>query len=97
MASTGDKRQKWIDSIKKELDSFKNNHATEVISHELKEKCRQVGHFPLPMQMVFVEKPDLEAEVKNTNTKTPQAPAIKHKSRMDLNGHLWQQTTVGSG
>eukprot|EP00971_Amphidinium_carterae_P075755 1496994-Amphidinium_carterae.1 len=62
MASTGDKRQKWIDSIKKELDSFKNNHATEVISNELKEKCRQVGDFPLPTQMVFVEQPDLEAE-----------------------------------
>eukprot|EP00971_Amphidinium_carterae_P117253 2322645-Amphidinium_carterae.2 len=62
MASTGDKRQKWIDSIKKELDSFKDNHATEVISTDLKEKCRQVGNFPLPTQMVFVEKPDLEAE-----------------------------------
>eukprot|EP00971_Amphidinium_carterae_P217189 4311693-Amphidinium_carterae.1 len=45
MASTGDKRQKWIDSIKKELDSVKNNHATEVIGHDLKEKCRQVGNF----------------------------------------------------
>eukprot|EP00971_Amphidinium_carterae_P081126 1604878-Amphidinium_carterae.1 len=43
MASTGDKRQKWIDSIKKKLDSFKNNHATEVIGHDLKKKCRQVA------------------------------------------------------
>eukprot|EP00971_Amphidinium_carterae_P204914 4066741-Amphidinium_carterae.1 len=52
---------------------------------ELKEKCRQVGNYPLPTQMVFVEKPDMEAEVKNT--KAPQAPAIKHKSRMVICGN----------
>eukprot|EP00971_Amphidinium_carterae_P046950 924541-Amphidinium_carterae.1 len=62
MASTGDKRQKWIDSIKTKLDSFKNNHTTEVIGHDLKEKCRQVGNFPLSTQMVFVQKPDMDAE-----------------------------------
>eukprot|EP00971_Amphidinium_carterae_P232866 4621090-Amphidinium_carterae.1 len=45
-------------------------------------KSTQQVHFPLPTQMVFVEKPDMDAEVKNTNTKTPQAAAIKHKSRM---------------
>eukprot|EP00971_Amphidinium_carterae_P140749 2789154-Amphidinium_carterae.4 len=37
MTSTGEKRQKWIDSIKKELASFKNNHATEIISPDLKQ------------------------------------------------------------
>eukprot|EP00971_Amphidinium_carterae_P181520 3601302-Amphidinium_carterae.1 len=30
MASSGEKRQKWIESIQKELVSFKNNHATFV-------------------------------------------------------------------
>eukprot|EP00971_Amphidinium_carterae_P295350 5865612-Amphidinium_carterae.1 len=51
MNSQGEKRAKWIQSIEKELASFKNNHATEVINHELKEKCRQVGNYPLPTQM----------------------------------------------
>eukprot|EP00971_Amphidinium_carterae_P182838 3628151-Amphidinium_carterae.1 len=80
MNSQGEKRAKWIASIEKELASFKNNHATEVINRELLENCRQVGNYPLPAQMVFVEKPDMEAEVKNT--KGPHVPAIKHKSRM---------------
>eukprot|EP00971_Amphidinium_carterae_P248173 4927274-Amphidinium_carterae.3 len=55
MNSQGEKRAKWIQSIEKELASFKNNHATEVINPELREKCRQVGNYPLPTQMVFVE------------------------------------------
>eukprot|EP00971_Amphidinium_carterae_P000712 14019-Amphidinium_carterae.3 len=57
VASEEEKRQKGIESINKELASFKNN---EVISPELREKCRQAGNYPLPTQMVFVEKPDME-------------------------------------
>eukprot|EP00971_Amphidinium_carterae_P071366 1411459-Amphidinium_carterae.1 len=80
MNSQGEKRAKWIASMEKELASFKNNHSIEVINRELLEKCRQVGNYRLPTQMVFVEKPDMEAEVENT--RGPHVPAIKHKSRM---------------
>eukprot|EP00971_Amphidinium_carterae_P189914 3769884-Amphidinium_carterae.1 len=85
MNSQGEKRAKWIQSIERKLASFKNNHVTEVINQELKEKCRQVGNYPLPTQMVFVDKPDMEAEVKNT--KGTHVPAIKHKSRMVICGN----------
>eukprot|EP00971_Amphidinium_carterae_P019201 377957-Amphidinium_carterae.3 len=62
LATQGKIKEKWIASIEKKLESFRSNHAIKNASHDLIAKCNQAGNYPLPCQMVYVLKPDLEKE-----------------------------------
>eukprot|EP00971_Amphidinium_carterae_P105969 2098690-Amphidinium_carterae.1 len=50
-SSKGEKRNKWIKSINKKLESFYSNHAVEDATSDLVARCREVGNYPLPCQM----------------------------------------------
>eukprot|EP00971_Amphidinium_carterae_P020291 399852-Amphidinium_carterae.3 len=80
-ASTGEERKKWVASINKELESFYSNHAVEDATSELVARCREVGNYPLPCQMVCVLKPDLN------KAPGPSGPAMKYKFRMVICGN----------
>eukprot|EP00971_Amphidinium_carterae_P041487 814639-Amphidinium_carterae.1 len=88
LATHGKVREKWIARIEKELESFRSNHVIKEASQSLIAKCRQAGNYPLPCQMVYVLKPDLEKEP------GPDGPAFKCKSRLVICGNRqpWEQS-----
>eukprot|EP00971_Amphidinium_carterae_P039120 768897-Amphidinium_carterae.1 len=59
---------------------------------DLVARCREVGNYPLPCQMVYVLKPDLDT------LPGPSGPAMKYKSRMVICGNRqpWERDESNS-
>ena len=76
-SSQGAMREKWLESIYKEIENFLQNMAIEDADPSLVVEWKQKGKWPLPCQMVFVLKPLTQSQQQGSDIHDE----YKHKSR----------------
>ena len=93
-SSAGDKRQKWLESIYREMENFTRNMAIIDASPEIIAEFRSRGKWPLPCQMVFVLKPLTTSQIAESGQVIP----YKCKSRLVMCGNFaaWSEQSTSS-
>ena len=83
-SSQGAMREKWLESIYKEIENFLQNMAIEDADPSLVVQWKSKGKWPLPCQMVFVLKPLTQSQQQGSDIHDE----YKHKSRMVICGNF---------
>ena len=83
-SSTGAMREKWLQSIYKEIENFLQNMAIDDADPTLVVAWKQKGKWPLPCQMVFVLKPLTQSQQEGNDVHED----YKHKSRLVICGNF---------
>ena len=83
-SSQGAMREKWLESIYKEIENFLQNMAIDDADHSLVLQWKSKGKWPLPCQMVFVLKPLTQSQQQGSDIHDE----YKHKSRMVICGNF---------
>ena len=81
-SSQGAMRERWLQSIYKEIENFLQNMAIDDADPALVVAWRQKGKWPLPCQMVFVLKPLTQSQQQGSDVHED----YKHKSRLVICG-----------
>ena len=83
-SSQGAMRERWLQSIYKEIENFLQNMAIDDADPALVVAWRQKGKWPLPCQMVFVLKPLTQSQQQGSDIHEE----YKHKSRLVICGNF---------
>ena len=83
-SSQGAMRERWLQSIYKEIENFLQNMAIDDADPALVVAWRQKGKWPLPCQMVFVLKPLTQSQQQGNDVHEE----YKHKSRLVICGNF---------
>ena len=83
-SSQGAMRERWLQSIDKEIENFLQNMAIDDADPALVVAWKQKGKWPLPCQMVFVLKPLTQSQQQGNDVHEE----YKHKSRMVICGNF---------
>ena len=83
-SSQGAMRERWLQSIYKEIENFLQSMAIEDADPALVVAWRQKGKWPLPCQMVFVLKPLTQSQQQGSDVHEE----YKHKSRLVICGNF---------
>ena len=81
-SSQGAMRERWLQSIYKEIENFLQNMAIDDADPALVVAWKQKGKWPLPCQMVFVLKPLTQSQQQGNDVHEEW----KHKSRLVICG-----------
>ena len=83
-SSQGAMRERWLQSIYKEIENFLQNMAIDDADPAVVVAWRQKGKWPLPCQMVFVLKPLTQSQQQGNDVHEE----YKHKSRLVICGNF---------
>ena len=83
-SSQGAMRERWLQSIYKEIENFLSNMAIDDADPALVVAWKQKGKWPLPCQMVLVLKPLTQSQQQGNDVHEE----YKHKSRLVICGNF---------